>query len=160
MSRWIYIPGNVPSLKNGKDIIQIAIKGARPCPVCKKRKSRPMLTASKTHKAYTKSTSYLWKAQAAAFRGIAAKHEGRLSVCLYFVRDSRRIWDFTNATDTVQDLMVEHGWIEDDNVKFMAPFFSGYHVDKAEAGVYITVHPVSVPKPPTPKAQEDLFYIA
>ena len=31
----LFIPGNVPSLKNSKQIIQIPIKGSRPCPVCR-----------------------------------------------------------------------------------------------------------------------------
>lgn len=158
--QWIFIPGNVPSLKNGKEIVQIPMKGAKPCPVCKKRKSSPRLVSSKRHKAYAKSTGYLYKAQANAFKALAAKATpsecGRIYVALHFVRDSRRAWDFTNATDTVQDLMVEHGWVDDDNINVMVPVFAGCEVDKSKPGVYIGVF--DAPKSAQPeKAQGELF---
>ena len=139
MSKWIFITGNVPSLKNGKEIIQLPIKGAKPCCKCGHKKGRPMLTASKLHKRYAKTTNHLWQQYRKTFKEIAATRTGRLHVLLYFVRDSRRKFDFTNATDTVQDLMVKHEGMEDDNTTVMVPVFAGVEVDKTKAGVYIAV---------------------
>jgi len=155
--KWIFIPGNVPSLKNNKDIIQIPIKGARACPVCKHRKGRPMLTASKRHKKYKKKTEWDWKSYRHEFHAMLTGYEKPFQVCIYFVRDSRRVFDFTNATDTVQDLMVEFGWLDDDNVTEMVPFFAGYRVNPARPGVYISVmKPIAVP---IPEAEADLFQL-
>jgi len=57
----------------------------------------------------------------------------------YLVRDSRRRWDFHNIVQLPFDLMVEYGWLEDDNTKVCIPVFLGEHVDKENTGVYITV---------------------
>ena len=137
--KWIYIPGNVPSLKNSKQITQLPVKGARSCPVCKKRPGRPMLIPSKIHKAYSEATHFHWKQNAVKFRDMAAPHIKPLYVLMYFIRDSRRKWVFTNAVDTVQDLMVENNWIEDDNTSEMFPVPYGYRVNKEKTGVYISV---------------------
>jgi Holliday junction resolvase RusA-like endonuclease len=56
-----------------------------------------------------------------------------------FVRNSRRKFDYINPAQTVQDMMVKYGYLEDDNVTIMIPFFGKYSVDKEGAGVYIRV---------------------
>lgn len=35
--------------------------------------------------------------------------------------------------------MVKYGWIEDDDVYNLVPYFHGYHVDKENPGVIIKV---------------------
>ena len=60
-------------------------------------------------------------------------------VGFYFIRDSRRKFDYVNPLQTVQDAMVKHKWIEDDNMEMLLPIFEGYHVDKERAGVHITI---------------------
>lgn len=62
-------------------------------------------------------------------------------VGLFFVRDSKRKFDFINACQIVADMMVEEGWIEDDNADFFTPVFLGYSVDKKNAGVHILPMP-------------------
>ena len=39
----------------------------------------------------------------------------------HFVRDSKRVFDFGNATEIVFDLLTAHDIIPDDNVKFIFP---------------------------------------
>lgn len=135
----IFIPGNVPSLKNGKDIIRIPIKGARPCPCCKARKSRPMITANKTVKKYASESANYYNAYAKQFRDAIKDTPMPLRIGFLFVRGSRRLFDYTNACDTVQDLLVHHKWIDDDNCSQMIPVFHEYEYDKLKPGVYITI---------------------
>ena len=69
------------------------------------------------------------------------------------VRNSKRLFDFSNSVEIVQDLMTAHDFIEDDNVKHVFPVpmsidgklidqdnpraFPLYSVDKEKPGVYI-----------------------
>ena len=62
-----------------------------------------------------------------------------LHIDFYFIRNSRRKFDYINPAQTVQDLMVKWGWIEDDNCDIIIPHFSGHHVDKDNPGVLIKV---------------------
>ncbi len=135
----IFIPGNTPSLKNAKDIVQIPIKGVSPCPVCKKRKGRPMLIPSKTHKKYKIATQVHWMQLAATFRNEAKDSPKPLRVHFLFIRGSRRRFDYTSPLDTCQDLMVEFGWIADDNADELLPIIEPYQYDKEKPGVYIWV---------------------
>ena len=61
------------------------------------------------------------------------------SVGMYFIRDSKRRFDYNNISQIVTDLMAKHDWIEDDNADCIIPVFLGYEVDKKNAGVEITV---------------------
>lgn len=129
----IFIPGNVPSLKNSKQIIQIPIKGG-----CGKK--RPMLTSSKSVKAYERNTLMYWKINASKFREEAKWHQGKpLNVAFKFLRGSKHKFDYTNALDTVQDLMVRYGWIPDDNADEILPVIKPYEYNKSTPGVLIWI---------------------
>ena len=55
-----------------------------------------------------------------------------------FIRDSKRNFDLINACQILQDLMVAHRWIEDDNYNYLIPVFNNKTtVDKNNAGVFI-----------------------
>ena len=63
-------------------------------------------------------------------------------VGMHFVRGTRHKYDWINMCQGVQDLMVKHGWLEDDNTNIMFPVpleingeYSTY--DKDNPGVYI-----------------------
>jgi hypothetical protein len=60
-------------------------------------------------------------------------------VGFYFVRDSERDFDVHNIVQVVADLMTEKLWHQDDNADCFMPVFLGYHVDKENPGVYISV---------------------
>ena len=56
-----------------------------------------------------------------------------------FVRSSRRRFDYINPAQTCQDLMVKHGWLEDDNADILIPVFAPYSYNKDKPGVWIRV---------------------
>ena len=58
-------------------------------------------------------------------------------VSFKFIRGSRHKFDYINPAQTVQDLMVKNGWIEDDNANFLIPVFEKYSYDKKNPGVKI-----------------------
>lgn len=128
MLKGIFIPGNVPSLKNNKKIIQIRPKGRPPI---------PRLVPSDRHAAYAKAVANHFLYHKQAFRNAAKTLPKPLRIAFQFIRDSRRAFDYTNAMDTVQDLMVEHGWIPDDNCNEMIPVPVPYLYSKERPGVII-----------------------
>ena len=78
------------------------------------------------------------------FRALCKGKSKPLELGIYFVRDTRRKFDFVNIVQTVQDIIVRAEWLEDDNMDEMVPLpveIEGkvYHVDKDHAGVYIIV---------------------
>ncbi len=136
MDNWFFIPGNTPSLKNSKRIVG--------------RGKFKKLIPSERHETYEKETKGYYQAQALSFIIESKIYDKPLNIAFYFVRDSRRKFDYTNAIDTVQDLIVKNGWIEDDNCTEMKPVIAGYHVDKENPGVYISIIPegqLEIPKP-------------
>lgn len=63
---------------------------------------------------------------------------------MHFVRGTRHMWDFNNATHVILDLMTAMEIIPDDSVKYMLPFpleIDGeyWKYDKENPGVYITI---------------------
>lgn len=74
----------------------------------------------------------------------------------HFVRDSKRKFDFGNATEVIFDLLTAHGIIPDDNMSFVFPSvisidgflptktninkYEWYSVDKVNPGVYINIY--------------------
>lgn len=62
----------------------------------------------------------------------------------HFVRKSRHKFDFHNAVQILTDLMVAHGFLEDDDMDHFIPFpverdGKWYTYDKENPGVYITI---------------------
>ncbi len=127
----IFIPINTPSSKNSKRIV---VSGAT-------RKLR--LMDSKLTKLYRYQTRSYYANAGISFKNLVTQMNLKkpYRVEMYFVRNSRRKFDFHNAIQVVADLMVEHLWIEDDNINeiLISPPSTGlgYHVDKNNPGVII-----------------------
>lgn len=119
----IYIKGNIPSLKNSKQW------------------TGRFLIASKTVRNYLKSYSYQWedKENISKFKEMIKDKQKPYKVQFYFIRDSKRKFDYNNISQLPQDLMVKNGWIEDDNCDNIIPIYKGYEVDKKRCGVIIEV---------------------
>lgn len=130
----IFIPGNVPALKNSKRIIPI---GAR-CPKCRKAMRRIMIPSASVDK-WRAATKPFWEKYRQEFLDMLALSEKPYPIKFKFVRDSRRLFDYSNALDTVQDEMVRHKWLEDDNCSVMRPILRTYKYDKLKSGVWISV---------------------
>ena len=55
---------------------------------------------------------------------------------IYYYRSSKRIFDYINPTQTLQDAMVKAGLIEDDNTSFLIPIFEGHcYTSREQSGV-------------------------
>jgi hypothetical protein len=118
--KW-FIPGNVPSSKNGK------------------RWTGKYLISSKTVMNYRKATKNLYIAYAIQFRAEFAKFKQPVHIGFTFIRNSKHKFDYINPTETTQDDMVEHGWITDDNADVILPHFEEYRYDKQNPGVIIEI---------------------
>ncbi len=117
----IYIKGNVPSSKNSK------------------RWTGKMLINSKTVMEYKKNTAYDWHKKGTEFKKMLKGKEKPYKIGFYFIRDSKRKFDYVNVAQLPLDLMQEYSWIENDNMENVIPIFLGYKVDKEETGIKIEV---------------------
>lgn len=118
--KW-FIPGNVPSSKNSR------------------RWTGKYFIASKTVMKYRKLTEKLFKKDAVSFHKEFSKYQLPVYVHFTFIRGTRHKFDYINPAQTVQDDMVKHGWIEDDNCEFIIPCFEEYKYDKENPGVIIEI---------------------
>lgn len=117
------INGNVPSLKNGKI------------------KTKWGLIASKSVQRYMKEHSKQW-GDDKFVEEFKKELEGKNTpyrIHMYFIRNSRRRFDFINAAQLPLDLMVKNSLLPDDNADCVVPIFDGYHVDKENAGIEIWI---------------------
>ena len=121
MKEEIFISGNVPSSKNGK------------------RWTGKYLIHSKTVMTYIKNSKNEYVENKEKFLNMIENKEIPYRISFKFHRSSRRKFDYINPAQTVQDLMVKYGWIEDDNCLFMIPSFEEYEYNKENPGVTIKV---------------------
>lgn len=127
----IFITGNTPSSKNSKRIITITSK--------KTGKKTTKLINSEVTEKYIKNSKADWVLNKRNFLKMLVGKEKPYRIELYFIRDSRRKFDYINAAQIIFDLMQEYGYIEDDDSTNVIPIFKGFEVDKARAGVEIRV---------------------
>lgn len=120
-----YVGGSVPSSKNSRRVV----RGSG---------GRIIVIGSKQLIDYKKRSVGDWMNGKGSFLG-ASKVVCKLPMLIEFVfiRGSRHKFDYINPAQTVQDLMTEYGWIEDDNSDVIVPYFGDYIFDKEYAGVVI-----------------------
>ena len=122
MNEEIFIPGNVSSSKNGKQWT-----------------GKYLIHSKATRNYIKKSKSYYIENKQKFIDMLGDNPTYPFIVDFYIIRHSKRKFDYINPAQTVQDLMVEYGWVEDDNCDIIIPHFSGYHIDKENSGVIIKV---------------------
>ena len=127
----IFITGNTPSSKNSKRIITITSK--------KTGKKTTRLINSEVTEKDIKNSKADWVLNKRNFLKMLVGKEKPYKIELYFIRDSKRKFDYINAAQIIFDLMQEYGYIEDDDSTNVIPIFKGFKVDKAKAGVEIRV---------------------
>ena len=155
----IFIPGNVPSSKNSKEIIQQPTKLSEcckkelyksgqvwMCSECNKearRKYIPRLIMSKLCQSYIDHTKEQWIKNRSLFLEMIKNQPKPWYIGMYFIRESAHRWDFNNATALITDIMTydkdKKPWITDDNVDEIVPVFLGYHKETKTTGVILTV---------------------
>lgn len=118
--KW-FIPGNVPSSKNGR------------------RWTGKYFIASKTVVNYRKNTKEYYQKYAPEFQKELKKYKLPVKIGFTFIRGTRHKFDYINPAQTVQDDMVKHEWIVDDNAENIIPVFNQYEYDKGNPGVYIEI---------------------
>jgi len=151
----IFIPGNIPSLKNSK--VKTA-RGIFSSPTVNKFLRsigiQKFNSRKKEVKGYVDPTRpNKFEALREEFAKMKAGKDDPIVIGYHQVRNSKRLFDFSNSVEIVQDLMTAHDFIEDDNVKHVFPVpmsidgqlidqdnpraFPLYSVDKENPGVYI-----------------------
>jgi hypothetical protein len=151
----IFIPGNIPSLKNSK--VKTA-RGIFSSPTVNKFLRsigiQKFNSRKKEVKGYVDPTRpNKFEALREEFMKMKAHTSDPIVIGYHQVRNSKRLFDFSNSVEIVQDLMTAHDFIEDDNVKHVFPVpmsidgqlidpdnpraFPLYSVDKENPGVYI-----------------------
>tara|TARA_R110002020_G_scaffold107192_2_gene249093 strand:- start:1783 stop:2214 length:432 start_codon:yes stop_codon:yes gene_type:complete len=118
--KW-FIPGSVPSSKNGR------------------RWTGKYFIASKAVVNYRKIAKKHYAKYADEFKEELAKKTLPVHISFEFIRGTRHKFDYINPAQTVQDDMVKAGWIEDDNAEFIIPVFQKYTYNKSNPGVWIEI---------------------
>lgn len=100
----LFCKTNVPSSKNGR------------------RWTGKYFIPSKATIKWRKETEWWWEKNKELFKEKVKNKERPLKIGLHFVRGSRHKYDWVNPVQTIQDEMVKHEWIEDDDIKHLVPF--------------------------------------
>ena len=120
----IFIAGNTPSSKNSKQFVTL-------------KNGKKLLLNSKIVRKYIDKSEMDWIFNKTEFFKMLKGKNKPYKIELYFIRDSKRKFDYINAAQIVFDLMQHYGYIEDDDSTNVIPIFKGFEVDKVRAGVEI-----------------------
>jgi hypothetical protein len=137
-----FIPGNVPSLKNSR--------------ICTKKGSFPSKTvtkylrnigvakysSSKQIVVNYKTKPNLFEKAVVPMKEIFVRMEPPYKIGLFFIRNSKRKFDWINAAQIICDLLTAHGVIHDDNMDYLVPTpvqvaGSWYTVDRERPGCIV-----------------------
>jgi len=152
----IFIPHSVPSLKNSK--VKTS-KGIFSSKAVKKYLNllgiQSYSSSKKIVKGYVTRPNEFEKFRK-QFELLLENKDFPVLISFHFVRNSKRLFDFGNATEVLFDLLTAHDIIPDDNVKYIFPSVMSregilptsdnfrqhewYSVDKENPGVYILIH--------------------
>ena len=152
----VFIPNNTPSLKNSK------VKTSKGIFSSKTVKKYLSLLGIQSYSS-SKRVVVGYKTKPNEFELLIPEFEKLLNgkqfpvlVSFHFIRESKRKFDFGNATEVIFDLMTAHGIIPDDNVEFVFPSvmsidgilptkenmndYEWYSVNKESPGVWININ--------------------
>jgi DNA-directed RNA polymerase subunit N (RpoN/RPB10) len=138
----IFIEGNTPSLKNSKIATS---RGVFPSKTVKKYLQAlgvKKYSCSRGTVENYKTKSNLFEEAVVPMKEIIIKRESPHKIGLFFIRNSKRKFDWINAAQIICDLLTAHGVIEDDNMDYLIPMpiqvaGSWYTVDKERPGCII-----------------------
>lgn len=153
----IWIPGNVPSLKNSKVKTN---RGIFSSPTVNKYIRKLGIQSFNSSKKLVKG--YVDEARPNQIEALREQFEkmvigkdNPLFIGYHQVRNSKRKFDFSNSVEILQDLFTAHDFIEDDDMKHVFPIPMGingelptphniriikwYSVDKDNPGVLIKI---------------------
>jgi len=140
----IFIPNNVPSVKNSKK--PVSLPGRSHTTLVPSDAVRKYLQTMGIKKYSTRSGVEEYVSRPNIFRKAVGDYftgaQLPVRVEFFFVRSTRRKFDFHNAVQIIADLLVAHGFIPDDNMDCFVPYpmMSGgqyYAVDPDTPGVWL-----------------------
>lgn len=136
----VFIPGNIPSLKNSKVMGRFHSKT-----VTKWLRLFGIKTYSSSRKKveYFKTVTKQYNIEE-LLAPLKEQKDYPILLGLHFVRNSKHSWDFNNATHILLDLMTALDVIPDDNVNYVLPVpmiinDNYWSYNKENPGVYIEV---------------------
>lgn len=119
----IFIPGNVPSLKNGKIKTSRGIFSSKA--VVKFIRNLGIQKFSSTRKEVTgykdPNRPNQFEVMRPLFEKMMEGKQAPVIIGMHQIRNSRRAYDWSNSVELIQDLLTAHDFIEDDNIRFMYP---------------------------------------
>lgn len=138
----IFIPFNVPSLKNSKVATS---KGVFPSKTVRKYLQNlgvKKYSCSKGTFENYKTRPNLFKKAVAPMKEALANRKPPHVIGLFFIRDSRRKFDLSNAQHIILDLLTAHQVVSDDNADVLISMpvrvcGSWYDIDKENPGCRI-----------------------
>lgn len=145
VNKTLWLEGNVPSLKNSK--VATARGVFRSKTVNKYLQNLGVKEYSVRKQNYVNYVNRTNKFETlrAPFLEITKNLNYPLKIGFHFVRNSKRSFDFHNAVQILADLMVAHGFIEDDDMDHFIPVplkknGKWYTYNKDNPGVYIKIY--------------------
>lgn len=138
-----FIPYNVPSLKNSKIKTK---RGIFPSKTVTKYLQQMGIKSysvrDKTVEGY-KTRPNLFSTALIKFPKLHEKHYP-IEVGFHFIRRTAADFDFNNATQIIQDLLVAHNYIVDDSMRYFIPYVlkvdgRNYSLDKENPGVILRI---------------------
>lgn len=150
----IFLKNNVPSSKNSKQIRQMMTKLSvcckkelvkksdkkwycTSCNQIAQRLTRPILANSDLVEKYIIDTTCQFEKYKSTFLEIIKDKTPPYNIGMYFIRDSKRVFDYNNASQIICDEMKKKEWIIDDNCLYVIPEFLGFHYDEQNGGIII-----------------------
>jgi hypothetical protein len=153
----IFIPGSVPSSKNSKVKTKTGIFSS---PAVSKYIRRLGIQSYNSRKKEVKGYVDITRPNQieqlrTQFDAMKVGKNNPLFIGYHHVKNSKRLFDFSNSVEIIQDLFTAHNFIEDDNVQFVFPIpmsIDGelpnnlnlrvkqwYSIDKNNPGVWIKI---------------------
>lgn len=147
----LFFSGNVPSLKNSKEIGKRwmteccnskyeKIKNGYICNKCgnpSKLKSIPSLRSSDLVIKYKEENNSQFVANKPLWNRISSRVDYPYLLAFYFVRSSNTRFDFDNAKQIILDMFRTNEYIPDDSSDYVRTLDVGYHKNPMKSGVYI-----------------------
>jgi len=126
-----FIPGNVPSSKNGRRIIR--------------QSGKVRSIGSKACLQYKAETAYIYANEGRRFRELIDGVSPPYFIGFTFLRKTTQKFDYINMAQIVQDSMVLGNWLPDDNCDILIPVFKHYRIDRKIPGVIISLLMIDQP---------------
>lgn len=150
-NNYIFIPGNVPSLKNGKEWTgQFLVYSDTVVKYLKSHNIKSFNSSRRNgkipHVIHFKRLGLenTFEQKCEEIKQVLSTLEPPYKFNFHFVRKSKHKFDFGNAFELLADLFTSYGIIEDDNMDIFHPGIlyidgQGYSYDKNNPGVYIEI---------------------